>query len=113
VGRHAHSIANPTQVFRLVAVALVWLAGLIVGIFGMICVGARYASCGSTNTGLACHSSGTTLSVLLIVGVIATVTTVTVATHGRDPRTLAAVTIAGLIVLGLLYLGTRAILATI
>jgi hypothetical protein len=113
VGRHAHPIANPTQVFRLVALVLVWLAGLIVGIFGMICVGARYASCSSTNNGLACHSSGTTLSVLLIVGVIATVTVVTVATHGRDQRALALVTVAGLVILGLLYLGTRAILATV
>lgn len=92
---------------------LVWLAGLTVGIFGMICVGARYASCSPTNTALACQSSGTTLSVLLIVGVILTVTAVTVATHGRDRRALALVTLAGLVVLGLLYLGTRAILATV
>ena len=113
MGRHAHSIANRTRVLRLIALGLVWLAGLTVGIFGMICVGARYASCSSTNTGLACHSSGTTLSVLLIVGVIATVTAVTVATHGRDPRALAVVTVAGLLLLGLLYLGTRAILATL
>jgi hypothetical protein len=113
VGRHAYSIANPTQIFRLGALVLVWLAGLIVGIFGMICVGARYASCSSTNNGLACHSSGTTLSVLLIVGVIATVTVVTVATHGRDSRALAVLTVAGLVVLGMLYVGTRAILATV
>jgi hypothetical protein len=113
VGRHAHSIANPTQAFRLIALVLVWLAGLIVGIFGMICVGARYASCSSTNSGLACHSSGTALSVLLIVGVIATVTAVTIAIPGRNLRTLALVSITGLLVLGLLYLGTRAILATV
>jgi hypothetical protein len=113
VGRHAHPIASPTQIFRFGVLVLVWLAGLTVGIFGMICVGARYASCSATNTALACTSSGTALSVLLVVGVIATVTAVTVATHGRDRRALALVAVAGLVILGLLYLGTRAILATV
>jgi hypothetical protein len=41
------------------------------------------------------------------------VTVVTVATHGRGSRALAVVTVAGLLVLGLLYVGTRAILATV
>jgi hypothetical protein len=89
----------------------VWLGGLAAGFFGILGAGARY-SCGPSAKGLACRPAGSALGAVIVLGVIATVTTVTVLTHDSRPRRLALSAVLGAVALLGCYLGAHALIAT-
>lgn len=98
---------------RIVAVLLVWLAGLAAGMYSLLGVGVRYAgTCTARSTGLACHTGGTVLGVALLVAVVVVVTTVTLATHGRPLPRIALLTLAALVVLGVIVLVAHGLLTS-
>jgi hypothetical protein len=73
---------------------------------------ARYG-CGSSDTGLACRTSGSVLGILIVVGVIAVVTAVTVLTHERPPRRVVITGGVGLAALALCLIAARSLLGTV
>ena len=111
MGRHLKPADGRTRAVRASALLLVWVGGLVVGFFGILSAGARYG-CSRSAKGLACRTSGSALGVALVLVVIAMVTAVTVATHGRHPRTIAAMTVAGAVGLSVCYVCAQALLAT-
>jgi hypothetical protein len=75
-------------------------------------IAARYG-CGASNHGLGCGDGGSAVGIALLLGVIATVTTVTVLVSGRTrPRAL-LIGLAGLLALGACALGAHALLGTV
>ncbi|HJQ41785.1 MAG TPA: hypothetical protein VJ831_01755 [Jatrophihabitantaceae bacterium] len=90
---------------------MVWLGGLVVGFFGVLSVAARYG-CANSAHGLACRKSGSALGVLIVLGVVAIVTAVTVATHNRAPRTVLIAATVAVAALLACYLAAHALLAT-
>jgi hypothetical protein len=62
---------------------------------------------------LACEGTGTSLGVVLVLGVVTIVTTATVVTHGRDRRQVLVIGAVALLVLAGLLLAARALLATV
>jgi hypothetical protein len=112
VARHAPPVGSlrRARLTRSIALLLFWIAGLVVGFFALLAIGARFG-CGHSSHGLACQSGGTALGVVLVLAVIAVVTAVTV--MGADPRRLgrlAVLVAVGLVVLGGCYLGAHALL---
>jgi hypothetical protein len=92
--------------------AVVWLAGLAAGFFGLLGAAARYG-CGVNDKGLACTGSGSTLGVLLVLAVITVVTVVTVRIHDREPRRVITIGAVGLVALALCLLFARMLLDTV
>lgn len=111
MARHIRVPSGRWRIARASALTFIWLAGLTAGFFAILAGTARY-SCSPAAHGLACRSSGTAVSSLLIVGVIATVTAVTVATHDSGRRRLVAWTASGAIVLVACLLLARAVIST-
>jgi len=73
------------RTLRLGTLALVWLAGLVAGFFGLLSAVATYG-CSDSDPGLACRTSGSLLGAVVVLAVIAVVTAVTVLSHDRPPR---------------------------
>jgi hypothetical protein len=96
----------------MTTVTVVWLGGLAAGFFGLLGAAARYG-CGASDKGLACHGTGTTLGVIIVLAVVATVTAVTVLTHDREPRPVLAIGGAGLVALALCFVFARMLLGTV
>ncbi|MGH8963544.1 MAG: hypothetical protein ACRDWT_20530 [Jatrophihabitantaceae bacterium] len=113
MGRHSNPVAGTSRAVRGTTLVLIWLAGIAAGLFALLGAAARYTTCSSHATTLACRSSGTTLGAVLVVAVVAVVTTITVATHGRDRRWIAIAGAVGLLVLAGLFLASRALLSTV
>lgn len=112
VARHTVRAGRLDTALRLAALVLLWAAGLVVGFFALLSVGAKY-SCSANAHGLACRPTGTALGVLVVLLVIAVVTAGTVlAPRGRRPGALAAVLVVSVVLLGGCYLAAHALLAT-
>jgi hypothetical protein len=112
MSRHARSVDRPTRVTGLLTVIVVWAAGLAAGFYALLGVAARYG-CSSSHHGLGCGNGGTAVGVVLVLAVIATVSTVTVLAHGRTPARVLAIGVCGLAVLVACYFGTHALLDTV
>lgn len=97
---------------RWLAVLLVWAAGVAAGLFTLLAGGSRFATCSAHATGLACRGTGTALAALLLIAIIATVTSATVLAATRTPPQLAALTLLAIAVLVGLLFGARSLLAT-
>lgn len=111
MARHVRVASSRWRAARASALTLIWLVGLAAGFFAILAATARY-SCSPSAHGLACRSAGTAVSSLLIVGVIATVTAVTVATHDSGHRRLLGWTLSGALVLVACFVLARAVIAT-
>ena len=75
--RHARGKdARPRRV-RLVALAVVWVCGLIAAFFSVLAATARYG-CATGNRALACRTSGSVLGWLLVAAVIVVIIAVTI-----------------------------------
>ena len=112
MSRHARPIHGPTRAAALLTVLVVWAAGLAAGFYALLGVAARYG-CGANQHGLGCGNGGTAVGAVLVLAVIATVTSVTILAHGRTPGRVAAIGACGLIVLAACYFGTHALLKTV
>jgi hypothetical protein len=112
VGRHAKAVSQLSRFARASALVLVWLGGLAAGFFALLGVGARYTSCSAGAHGLACRPAGTAVGGLIVLGVIATVTTATVLTHNRAPSRIMAWAVFGVTALGGWYFAAHALLDT-
>jgi hypothetical protein len=116
VARHAHRPYVPAgraaRPLRWLAVLLVWAAGVAAGLFTLLAGGSRFATCSAHATGLACRGTGTVLAVLLLIGIVAVVTTATVLAATRTPPQLAVVTVVAIAVLVGCLVGARSLLAT-
>jgi hypothetical protein len=93
-------------------VAVVWLAGLGAGFFALLGAAAKYG-CGGSDDGLACHTSGSLLGVLLVLIVIAVVTAVTVLSDDRAGRGMLLLGAAGLAALLVCFAASRMLLDTV
>jgi uncharacterized membrane protein len=113
VGRHTDPAAGAPRAVRLTTIVLVWLAGILAGLFALLGAAARYTTCSSKATTLACRSSGTTVGAVLVIAVVTVVTTITVATHGKDRRWITIAGVHALLVLACLFLASRALLDTV
>lgn len=111
MARHIRVPSSRWRAARASALTFIWLGGLTAGFFAILAAAARY-SCNPSAHGLACRPAGTGVSATLIVGVIATVTAVTVATHDSGRRRLVAWTVGGAIVLATCFLLARAVIGT-
>jgi hypothetical protein len=99
-------------VARFAALAALWVAGLVVGFFALLSVGAKF-SCSRTARGLACRPAGTVLAVGLVIVVILIVAGVTALAHDpRAHRRLIILVTGGVVALGACYLGAQALLGT-
>jgi hypothetical protein len=107
----SRSVARSRNV-RLATVAVVWLAGLAAGFFALLSAAAKYG-CGGSDDGLACHTSGSLLGVLLVVLVIAVVTAVTVLSDDRASRSVLILGAAGLAALLICFVAARMLLDTV
>ena len=116
MGRHAHKPYVPARrsprALRWTAVAVVWAAGVAAGLFALLAGGSRFATCSSHATGLACRSAGTALAVLLLLAVVAVVSTATVLAVSRTPSHLAVLTLIAVVLLVGCLLGARSLLST-
>ena len=112
MGRHAKPVRGRSRLARLATLTLVWLGGLGAGFFALLSVGARYTGCSASARGLACRPAGTAIGGLIVLGVIATVTTATVLTHDRESGRIVGMGVLGVIVLGAWYLAAHALLDT-
>jgi hypothetical protein len=116
VGRHAHRPYAPARqsprALRWTAVAVVWAAGVAAGLFALLAGGSRFATCSAHATGLACRSTGTALAVLLLLAVVAVVSTATVLAVSRTPAHLVVLTVVALVLLAGCLIGARSLLAT-
>jgi hypothetical protein len=110
--RHARAVDHGTRLTGLAVLVVVWLAGLAAGFYTLLSIAARYG-CGSNQHGLACGNGGSAVGVLLLLGVIATVTTVTVVLHGRTPTRAVMIGLCGLVALAAAAFGAHALLNTI
>lgn len=113
MGRHSDPAPGAPRAVRGTTLILIWLAGLGAGLFALLGAAAKYTTCSSKATTLACRGSGTALGVVIVVAVVAVVTTITVATHGRDRRWIILAGVAGLLLLAGLFFGARALLQTV
>jgi hypothetical protein len=114
VGRHTPPAATSRpRLARAATLTVVWLAGLAAGLFALLGAAARYTTCSGHSTSLACEGTGTSLGVVLVLGVVTIVTTATVVTHGRDRRQVLVIGAIALLVLAGLLLAARALLATV
>ncbi|MEO8888732.1 MAG: hypothetical protein ABI301_04580 [Jatrophihabitantaceae bacterium] len=113
MGRHSNSAEAAPRAVRGTTLLLVWLAGIGAGLFALLGAAAKYTTCSSKATTLACRSSGTTLGGVLVVAVVAVVTTITVATHGRDRRWIMIAGVIALALLAALFIASRALLSTV
>jgi hypothetical protein len=111
VARHVRVASNRWRFARASALTFIWLAGLATGFFAILGAAARY-SCSPSAHGLACRPAGTALGGGLVVGVIAIVTSVTVATHDSGRRRLVAWTVGGALALAACLVAARALIAT-
>jgi len=89
------------------------LAGLAAGLFALLGAAARFTTCSSRATSLACRSTGTSLGVVLVVCVIAIVTAATVLSYGRARRGVLTIGLVAVLVLVGLFFASRALLATV
>ena len=112
MGRHAKPVSGRSRWARAGTLLLVWLGGLGAGFFALLSVGARYTGCSASARGLACRPAGTAVGTMIVIGVIATVTTATVLTHGRELRRILSLGAVGVVVLGAWYLAAHALLDT-
>ena len=116
MARHAHRRAGlpgrAPRPLRWLAVALIWLAGVAAGLFTLVAGAARVVTCSAHAPGLACRGTGTVFAVLLLVAVVAVVTSATVLTLARTSAQLAALTVVAVAVLVGLLAGARSLLAT-
>jgi uncharacterized membrane protein len=112
VARHARTVDRRARVIRLSTVTVVWIGGLTAGFFGLLGAAARYG-CGTSDTGLACRTSGSVVGGLIVVAVIIVVTTVTVLTHERPPRRVLTTGGIGLVALVLCLVAARGLLGTV
>jgi hypothetical protein len=110
--RHAKVVDRRVRAIRVSTVIVVWLSGLAAGFFGLLGTAAHYG-CGASDHGLACRTSGTLVSILIVVAVICVVTAVTVTTHDRPPRRVLVIGGAGLAVLVLCFVAARSLIATV
>ena len=113
MGRHSTSAGGRPRSLRLPTLLLVWLAGLAAGLFALLGAAARYTTCSSHATSLACRSTGTSLGVVLVVCVIAIVTAATVLSYGRTRRGVVTIGLVAILVLVGLFFASRALLATV
>jgi hypothetical protein len=111
VARHVRVPSSRWRAARAGALTVIWLAGLASGFFAILAAASRF-SCSPSAHGLACRPAGTAVSTVLVLGVIATVTSVTVATHDSGRRRLVGWTVGGAIMLALCFLLARAVIAT-
>jgi hypothetical protein len=108
-----HTRSPGSRLARLTAVAVLWLAGLGVGFYAILSVGARYG-CATNDNALACRSSGTALGVLIVIAVVLVVSAGTVlAQDAPDWRRRVGLVVAALFLLGLCLLAAHALLATV
>jgi hypothetical protein len=112
MARHAQSVDQGTRLARLAVLFVVWVAGLGAGFYALLGIAARYG-CGASNHRLGCTTRGSVLGGVLLIGVIATVTTVTVLVHGRTPARVAVLGVAGIVALAGCALGAHALLNTV
>src|ERR1700744_2725397 len=108
-----HVQARGGRIARLGVVAILWLVGLGAGFYAILSVGARYG-CASSDKGLACHTTGTALGVLLIIAVILVVTAGTVLSQDAANWRARALRIgAALVLLVACLFAAHALLATV
>jgi DMSO/TMAO reductase YedYZ heme-binding membrane subunit len=110
--RHAKIVDRRARTTRLSTVTLVWVCGLAAGFFGLLAAAARYG-CGADDNGFACRTSGSAVGVLILIGVVAVVTAVTVLTHNRPPRRVLAIGGVGIVGLALCLVCARMLLGTV
>jgi hypothetical protein len=111
VARHVRVASGRWRAARASALTLIWLGGLTVGFFAILAAAAKY-SCSPSAHGLACRPAGTAVGGALVVGVIAIVTSVTVATHDSGHRRLVGWTLGGALALAACFLAARALIGT-
>jgi hypothetical protein len=85
--RHAKVVDQRLHVIRVSTIAAVWVYGLVAGLYALLAAAAKYG-CMKDDDGLACHTSGSVLGIVLLVTVIAVVTLVTIACPNRPGRTV-------------------------
>jgi hypothetical protein len=112
MARHARSINRANRLVALAVVTVVWVCGLGAGFYALLSIAARYG-CGATNHGLGCGNAGSAVGVALLIGVIATVTSVTVLVHGRNPMRILVIGLVGLFALAGCAVGAHALLNTV
>jgi hypothetical protein len=109
---HLDEADRRARAIRLGALALVWLAGLLAGFFGLLAAVATYG-CADSDRGLACRTPGSLLGAVVVLAVIAVVTVVTVRSQGRPPRSVAVLTGSGLVALLACFVAARMLLDTV
>jgi hypothetical protein len=112
VARHATSVDSRARATRIVAIAVVWFAGLWAGFFGILSAVAKYG-CSGNDDGLACQTSGSMLGIVLVVVVIALVTTATVLMLGQPARRVVPVGAVGVVALIVCFVAARVLLDTV
>jgi hypothetical protein len=112
LARHLRTVDRRDRGARIGTVAVVWLAGLTAGFYGLLAATARYG-CSSADHALACGTPGSLLGVLVVVVVIAVVTAVTVLAFGRGDRAVVWFGATGLAALALCFAGARMLLSTV
>ena len=111
MARHVRTPSSRWRAARAGALTLIWAGGLTAGFFAILAAASRY-SCSPSAHGLACRPAGTAVSTILILGVIATVTIVTVATHDSGQRRLVGWTAGGALALLTCFFLARAVIGT-
>ena len=112
MARHTQPANRGTRLVALAVVVVVWLCGLAAGFYALLGIAARYG-CGSNNHGLGCGNGGSAVGVALLIGVIASVTSVTVLVHGRSRLRILLIGVIGLFALAACALGSHALLNTV
>lgn len=111
MGRHTSTVPGRRRQARAAALVAIWLGGLAAGFFAILSIGTRF-SCGAHSRGLACRPAGSLLGIVIVLGVIAIVTAVTVLTHDGGARRLAAASTLGALALIACYAGAQALIGT-
>ncbi|MEO6884674.1 MAG: hypothetical protein ABI232_00115 [Jatrophihabitantaceae bacterium] len=115
MGRHTNpqvARRDSNGLTRLGLLLVLWLAGLATGYYALLAAASRYTTCTAHSTGLACRTSGFSLAIALVVGVVAVVTAATVVSYQRQTRWNVLIALAALIALGVCVFAAHGLLDT-
>lgn len=97
---------------RSATLVAVWLCGLAAGFFALLSGAAKYTTCSSHASGLACRASGSGLGFAIVVAVILVVAVATATTYGRDTRRVLVIGLVAIAALAGCLIAARSLLGT-